>query len=73
MKRFKEIAIEAVKWILSLIGFVAAGIVIMHIVSILPGMHIENPLRTGGMTGFSAWATIIALQLLGNSRHNPYR
>ena len=73
MKRFKEIAIEAVKWILSLIGFVAAGIVIMHIVSILPGMTVGDPTRTGGMTGFSAWATIIVLQLLGNSKNNPYR
>ena len=72
MKKIKEIAITAAKWILSLVVFIAAGIVIMTIVGLIPGMTVGNPVRSGGMTGFSAWATMLALQWLGKSKHNPY-
>ena len=73
MKKIKEIAITVAKWILSLVAFIAAGIVIMTIVGLIPGMTVGNPVRSGGMTGFSAWATMLALQWLGKSKHNPYR
>ena len=73
MKKFKEIAVTVLKWILSLAAFVAAGIVITYIVGLIPGMTVGNPVRSGGMTGFSAWATMLALEWLGKSKFNPYR